>query len=124
LKNFILHGKKTGKGLINFYKNADIFILTSDIEAMPLVLLEAMACKIPVIATDIVGVASEVIQNNCGIIVKPRDSQALVEAIIRLLKNPKLAKKMGENGRKLVESKYSWESISKQIDNIYQGVIS
>jgi len=37
LKNFILHGKKTGKDLINFYKNADIFILTSDIEAMPLV---------------------------------------------------------------------------------------
>jgi glycosyltransferase involved in cell wall biosynthesis len=65
-----------------------------------------------------------VIQNNCRIIVKPRDSQALVEAIIRLLKNPKLAKKMGENGRKLVESKYSWESISTQIDNIYQGVIS
>lgn len=64
------------------------------------------------------------IQNNCGIIVKPRDSQALVEVIIRLLKNPKLAKKMGENGRKLVESKYSWESISKQSDNIYQGVIS
>ncbi len=64
------------------------------------------------------------IQNNCGIIVKPRDSQALVEVIIRLLKNPKLAKKMGENGRKLVESKYSWESISKQIDDIYQGVIS
>jgi len=40
------------------------------------------------------------------------------------LKNPKLAKKMGENGRKLVESKYSWESISTQIDNIHQGVIS
>jgi glycosyltransferase involved in cell wall biosynthesis len=40
------------------------------------------------------------------------------------LKNPKLAKKMGENGRKLVEREYNWESVSKQIDNIYQGVIS
>jgi len=40
------------------------------------------------------------------------------------LKNLKLAKKMSENERKLVESKYSWESISEQSDNIYQGVIS
>ena len=123
MKNVILHGKKTKKDLINFYKNADIFILTSDIEAMPLVFLEAMACKIPVIATDIVGVASEVIQNNCGIIVKPRDSQALAEAIIRLLKNPKLAKKMGENGRILVEEKYGWEKIAKKVVKIYEEVI-
>jgi len=60
-----------------------------------------MACKIPVIATDIVGVASEVIQNNCGIIVRPRDLQALVKVIIRLLKNPKLAKKMGKKWKKV-----------------------
>ena len=82
------------------------FLLALSCEGLPLTLLEAMSCKIPVIATDIVGVANEVIQNNCGIIVKPRDSQAFAEAIIRLLKNPKLAKRMGENGRKLVEEKY------------------
>ena len=50
-----------------------------------------------IISTDIVGVAREVRQNNCGIIVKPRDSLALAEAIIKLLKNPKLAKKWGGN---------------------------
>ena len=73
--------------------NDDIFLLASSCKGLPLTLLEAMACRIPVIAVDIIGVASEVIKNNCGIIIKPRDSQASAEAVIRLLKNPKLAKK-------------------------------
>jgi glycosyltransferase involved in cell wall biosynthesis len=124
-KNVIFLGQKNQDEVAKYCNKASIFILPSiDIEGFGIVLLEAMACKIPVIATDIVGVAREVRQNNCGIIVKPRDSLALAESIIKLLENPKLAKKMGENGRKLVESKYGWKSISKQIDSIYQGMTS
>ena len=88
--NVIFLGQKNQDEVAKYCNKASIFILPSiDIEGFGIVLLEAMACKIPVIATDIVGVASEVIQNNCGIIVKPRDSQALAEAINRLLKNSK-----------------------------------
>jgi glycosyltransferase involved in cell wall biosynthesis len=122
--NVIFLGQKNQDEVAKYCNKASIFILPSiDIEGFGIVLLEAMACKIPVIATDIVGVVSEVIQNNCGIIVKPRDSQALAEAIIRLLKNPKLAKKMGENGRILVEEKYGWEKIAKKVEKIYEEVI-
>ena len=70
--------------------------------------------------TDIVGVAEEVRENNCRIIIKPKDSKDLAEAIIKILKNPKLAKKMGENGRKLVESKCSWEQIMERIEQVYK----
>jgi glycosyltransferase involved in cell wall biosynthesis len=122
--NVIFLGQKNQDEVAKYCNKASIFILPSiDIEGFGIVLLEAMACKIPVIATDIVGVASEVIQNNCGIIVKPRDSQALAGAIIRLLKNPKLAKKMGENGRILVEEKYGWEKIAKKVEKIYGEII-
>ena len=75
-----------------------------------------------IISTDIVGVAEEVRENNCGIIIKPKDSLALAEAIIKLLENPKLAKKMGENGRKFVENKYSWEQIMEKIEQVYKEV--
>lgn len=122
--NVIFLGQKNQDEVAKYCNKASIFILPSiDIEGFGIVLLEAMACKIPVIATDIVGVAREVRQNNCGIIVKPKDSQALAEAIIKLLKNPKLAKKMGENGRILVEEKYGWEKIAKKVEKIYEKVI-
>ena len=73
-----------------------------------------------IISTDIVGVAEEVRENNCRIIIKPKDSLALAEAIIKLLENPKLAKKMGENGRRFVENKYSWEQIMERIEQVYK----
>ena len=73
-----------------------------------------------IISTDIVGVAEEVRENNCRIIIKPKDSLALAEAIIKLLGNPKLAKKMGENGKKFVENKYSWEQIMERIEQAYK----
>lgn len=74
-------------------------------------------------ATDIVGIARGVKQNNCGIIVKPRNSDTLAEAIVKILKNPKLARKMGENGRKLVEDKYNWKIISNKIIKIYRELL-
>lgn len=73
-----------------------------------------------IISTDIVGVAREVRQNNCRIIIKPRDSKDLAEAIVKILKNPKSAKKIGGNGRRLVENKYSWEQIMERIDQVYK----
>jgi len=119
-ENVIFLGQKNQEEIARYCNIASILILPSiDIEGFGIVLLEAMACKIPVIATDIVGLAKEVKQNNCGIIVKTRDSQALAEAIIRLLKNPELAKKMGENGRMLVEEKWGWEKIANKIEKIY-----
>jgi glycosyltransferase involved in cell wall biosynthesis len=124
VKNVIFLGQKNQDEVAKYCNKASILILPSiDIEGFGIVLLEAMACKIPVIATDIVGVAREVKQNNCGIIVKPKDSQALAEAIIKLLKNPKLAKKMGENGRILVEEKWGWEKIAKKVEKIYGEAI-
>jgi glycosyltransferase involved in cell wall biosynthesis len=123
-ENVVFLGEKNQNELVTYYNEASVFILPSiDIEGFGVVLLEAMACKIPVITTDIVGVVKEIRQNNCGIIVKPKDSQALGEAIVRLLKNPELAKQMGENGRKLVEQDWGWEKIAKKIENIYMEVI-
>jgi archaellum biogenesis ATPase FlaH len=73
-----------------------------------------------IISTDIVGVAEEVRENNCRIIINPKDSKDLAEAIVKILKNSKLAKKMGGNGRRLVENKYSWEQIMERIEQVYK----
>ena len=73
-----------------------------------------------IILTDIIGVAEEVRENNCRIIIKPKDLLALAEATTKLLENPKLAKKMGENGRRFVANKYSWEQIMERIEQVYK----
>ena len=70
--------------------------------------------------TDIVGVAEEVRENNCRIIIKLKDSKGLVKAIFKILNNPKLVKKRGGNRRRLVENKYSWEQIMERIEQVYK----
>ncbi len=123
--NVIFRGK-LDHALLNLeYKKSSIFVLPSytSSETFGIVLLESLACKTPVITTDIVGIASDIKKNNCGIVIKTKDSQALSDAIIKILNNPKLARKMGENGRKLVEKKYTWEKISKNVEKLYAGVV-
>lgn len=116
--NFI--GEVTHTDLVSHYNNASVFILPStEIEGFGIVLLEAMACALPVIATDIVGTKNDIQKYNSGIIVKPKDSQLLAKAIVELLNNKQKAKKMGDNGRKLVEENYDWDKIAKQIKQLY-----
>lgn len=125
-KNIEFRGFIENKKLVDLYSRSEIFILPSTgiQEGFGIVLLEALACKTPVIATNIVGIAKKVRQNNCGIIVRPRNSRVLSEAIIKILGNAKLAKKMGENGRQLVEEKYDWEKIIRKVEDIYFTVLN
>ncbi|MHA1249856.1 MAG: glycosyltransferase family 4 protein [Candidatus Helarchaeota archaeon] len=105
--------------LLNYYDMADIFVLPSFIEGLPTVLLEAMAKKIPIIATDIPG-TNELIKNNWnGILVNPMDSNELSQAIINLLENKEIQQKFRNNGFKLIKSKYNYKTIAKQFAKIY-----
>ena len=87
-KNIILHGKKTGKELIDFYKHADIFLLASSCEGLPLTLLEAMASRTPIIASNVRGIRE--IVGNVGILVSPSTSENFARAIDNLIEDKKL----------------------------------
>ncbi|MDD5149117.1 MAG: glycosyltransferase family 4 protein [Flavobacterium sp.] len=122
-KNVQFLGFVQDKDLIKYYNQSQIFVLPSinNKEGFGMVLTEALACEVPVISTSIVGVAEDIKSNNCGIIVQPKNSQALANSIIQLLKNPNLLKKMGRNGRRLISKKYSWENVASIIKKIYYG---
>lgn len=124
-KNIVFLGYIPDNEIVKEYNKAACFVLPSINynEGFGIVLLEAMVCKTPVIGTDIVGIAKEIRKNNCGIVVKPKDSKELAEAIIKILKNPKLAKKMGENGRELVEKEYNWVKVAREVEKIYGEVL-
>ena len=109
--------------IVDCYNNCNAFVLPSisaQQEGFGIVLLEAMACGKPVVATDIAGLAKETKERNAGKIVIPKDVKELANAIINVLQDKKVAHEMGINGRRLVEERYSWEKIAKRINGVYK----
>lgn len=123
--NVIFTGYVKDSDLPYYYSACDLFVLPSISggEGFGIVQLEAMACGKPVICTDLPGV-NEVDKNEVASIhIPPKDSEALANAIIKLLENEKLAREMGENGRKLVEEKYTWERVAEETGEIYLSLL-
>ncbi|MFW5928066.1 MAG: glycosyltransferase [Thermoplasmatota archaeon] len=89
--------------LIDYYQNSDIFVLPSLSEGLSNVIMEAMACGLPVIATDVGGNSELVEHENGGFLIRSRDVPSLSKALERLLKDPELRKHMGKFNRKRVK---------------------
>jgi len=101
---------------------SDAFILPSLREGMPYVLLEAMLVSRPIIATS---VSSEVVlDGRTGLIVPPSDSKALAEAVIKLLRDPALASRLGTSGRDRLEACFSSEKMARDTLGVYNEVLS
>jgi len=100
------------------FQYATVFCLPSLSEAFGVSILEAMASGKPIVATNVGGIA-QVVQHG-GILVPPRNSKALASALITLLKDNGLRKKMGKYGRQLTERKFDYEIITTKIETIYK----
>lgn len=110
--NVILHGYKNNDEKEKYMLQSSLYIMTSFTESFGLVLLEAMSYGIPCIAFDSASGAKELINKNNGILIKNRDKSEMAKAIVYLLKNEKLRKKLGENAIKSCE-KYLSDNIKK-----------
>ncbi|MGD0327099.1 MAG: glycosyltransferase family 4 protein [Halobacteriota archaeon] len=109
--------------LLKLYTSSSALVLPSftRLEAFGLVLLEAMACETPVIASKIPGVLDVVGEG--GLLVKPQDPSCLANAILEILENPTNARSMGKKGRRRVEQKYDWKIIAQEILDLYVNLI-
>ncbi|CAN5739158.1 hypothetical protein BH23GEM11_BH23GEM11_18730 [soil metagenome] len=88
-----------------FLRDADVFVLASDSEGAPLVLLEAMACGIPWVSTPW-GAAAEIPSGECGLVVPPRDPARLAQALSRILADEPRRARMGARARELAVANY------------------
>lgn len=106
--------------LNKFYKRADVFVAPSvwD-EPLGLVILEAMASKTPVVVTRKGGIPLAVKDGVNGYFVRPRNSSEIVEKVNLLLGNEEKRLKMAENARRIVEEKFSWETIAHRFILMY-----
>jgi glycosyltransferase involved in cell wall biosynthesis len=102
-----LLGVKSENEIKVYLDNSSIFVLPSLSEGIPVAVMEAMAMRLPVIATNITGLP-EIIENGVnGYLVPPKDPEALAEKIIELYKNPGLREKFGKVARKTIEQKFN-----------------
>ena len=110
--------------MIGLYGEADVFVLPTHREGFPMVVLEAMAAGLPLIATPIGAIPDAVRDGEEGIIVPPRDAAALAAALKRLLEDPALRQRMGERGRRRVEEVYSRDVVVGQLETLYRRLLA
>lgn len=110
-KNVKFVSSKVNNELALEYQESKVIVLPSitESESFGIVLIEAMACKKPVIGSNIGGIPHVIDNDENGLLVPPKDPEALAKAIIKILKEPLLAKKMGENGYKKVKENFIWD---------------
>ncbi len=116
-------GYVTPEGMSALYHSADIFCAPSlGFESFGVVLLEAMAAGLPIVATDIAGYRSVLTPGQEGLLVPPEQPDLLAEALAHLIENPRLRRVMGECGRKKARE-YSWDQIGDKILKLYHDTI-
>ena len=123
IRNVEFKGVLYNKNLVKEYQKTNVFVLPSLYDSCPLVLLEAMACKKPVVGSDIGGIPYLIDNGKNGLLVPPKDPEALAKAIIKILKNPKLAKKMGRNGYMNVMDNFTWSKKIKKTNDLFADII-
>jgi glycosyltransferase involved in cell wall biosynthesis len=109
--------------MIGLYGEADVFVLPTRREGFPMVVLEAMAAGLPVVATPVGAIPDVVRDGEEGIIVPTADAPALTAALGRLLGDPELRARMGERGRRRVEEVYSRGVVVRQLEAIYRALL-
>ena len=103
---------------IRLMKSAWVLVQPSIAEGFGLVLVEANACKTPVVAVDSGGPREVVKDGITGFLVQPNNINQLAEKIIELLEDKNKMVKMGEEGRKMVEENYTWERVAEKVEKI------
>jgi phosphatidyl-myo-inositol alpha-mannosyltransferase len=117
-------GYASAGDLPRYYATADVFCAPAHGgESFGIVLLEAMASGKPVIASRIAGYSSVVTEDVDGILVPPRDDDALARAIVSLIAEPARGKLLAANGRKTAEN-YRWDHVAQRVLGLYTDLLS
>jgi glycosyltransferase involved in cell wall biosynthesis len=106
-----------------FMTQLTLFVLPSRSEGLGLVLIEAMAAGLPVVATDVGGIPEVVVHGETGLLVPPEDAGALATAIRQVLADPALAARMGEAGRIRAATYFSAERMAEQTVALYRELL-
>jgi glycosyltransferase involved in cell wall biosynthesis len=105
-----------------YYRAMDVMVLPTHREGFPNAVLEASACGVPVVTTDSTGARDAVVPEVTGFVIPPRNSEAIAEAVLKLLGDLRLRSRMGAAGRAFVTEKYTQERVLGLVVKFYQEI--
>ncbi|MHA1299056.1 MAG: glycosyltransferase [Candidatus Helarchaeota archaeon] len=123
-KCIYLTGYIPDEEILDYYNGCEIFILPARWELFGITMLEAMACRKPVIVTKFGGPATIINNGTNGILVDPTDKEQLASKIVELLKDKGKADKLAENALKTITEKFSWEKIAEGYYSNYLKILN
>jgi glycosyltransferase involved in cell wall biosynthesis len=125
-QSITLAGQAGHDQIPHYLRSFDLFVVPSltDRESFGVAAVEAAACGLPVIASQVGGLPEVVLDGQTGLLVPPGDVNALAAAMARLLSEPELRARMGQAGRRFVLEHYRWEDNASLMDQLYKEVVS
>jgi glycosyltransferase involved in cell wall biosynthesis len=115
-------GQRTRAELRHHYACADVFVSTPWYEPFGITPLEAMACAVPVVASDVGGLRYSVLDGVTGFLVPPHDPAALAQRLAALYRQPRLAADMGLAGQRRVASMFTWDHVADGLVQVYRSI--
>ena len=112
----------SGEEKQRYLRACDIFVLPSYFEGQPVSVLEAMANSCAVVASRTGGIPDMIIEGSTGLLIEPRNTESLAEALLTLLADPGLCRRLGTNARRKAQAEYSIDSNMKQLLAIYESI--
>jgi len=107
--------------LVQYYQQAEMFVLPSLFEPFGMTSQEAMACGKPVVASKFGGIRNTITHEKNGMLVNPEDPQEFAEGILKILRDEKYRDQLGQEANRLIVQEYSWEAMADRFINLYQN---
>ncbi len=122
-QNISLLGPRTNEEVLARMAEADLFVLPSILEPLGVVLLEAQAAGLPIVATEIDGIPFAVVPDRSALLVPPADADALAEAMCKLIDNPQTWPQMARMGRAHVEANFDIQGLNDSLAALFEDLI-
>ncbi|MCK5481684.1 MAG: glycosyltransferase family 4 protein, partial [Gammaproteobacteria bacterium] len=116
-------GRLDNNRIAGLYQSADVMINPSLADNMPISILEALACGVPVVSTNVGGVPYLVTHNKTALLVTPGDDKAMAEAVITILSTPALGDSLVKAGYRKIDD-YTWPRVRGQLFAVYRSVLA
>lgn len=119
----ILHGAQSRKRINSMISKSDLLVLPSYSETQGIVLLEANANSVPVVASNLKSIQESVVNGFNGLLCNVNDAADFAYAIMKIICNPQLRIQMGKNGYQRVKQEYNWEILSSKTIDTYKSLL-
>ena len=122
-RRVLLCGRRPHAEVALWMQASDVLVLPSYSEGLPAVVVEAMACELPVVATSVGGIPEAIVQGKTGLLLPAGDRCELTSSILTLAQNENLRRRMGKAGRRRIQTLFRWDAYVSHTSELYHSLL-